>query len=346
MLNELTEFYIPDKILHRDEQLDKIREVFKRFKELGTAKNLLIQGFSGSGKTACINKVLSEQDNHYIYVSGSKQITSTQILKAITDLTFNTRERLLSEAIMMFRKNPHIIIIDEINKLKRVEEIRWLFNDLNTLYRETGCPIIIITNMREILKIPDHDALNTLFFRIVELKPYNALEMKDIIEDRIELIRVKYGKEIKFSKEFDILSYISAVSVNEAEGSARMALSLIKECIIIGEFTKETVDKIVEEMKESEWREVIDCLPKVERRFLALLIELAQNKSLIPIGDIIRRLKEYPPSRVSQMINSLERYFIIERAKSNTDKRMINVRFVSKELLQKLEPLIKEVIPL
>lgn len=346
MLNELTEFYIPDKILHRDKELDKIREVFKRFKELGTAKNLLIQGFSGSGKTACINKILSEQDNHFIYVSGSKQITSTQILKAITDLTFNTRERLLSEAIRMFRKSPRIIIIDEINKLKRVEEIRWLFNDLNTLYRETGCPIILITNMREILKIPDHDALNTLFFRIVELKPYNALEIEEIIRDRIELIRVKYGKEIKLDKDFNVLSYIAAISVKEAEGSARMALSLIKECIITGEFTQKTIDNTIKEMKESEWREVINCLPRVERRFLALLIELAQNKKLIPIGDIIRRLKDYPPSRISQMINSLERYFIIERAKSSTDKRMINIKFVSQALFDKLEPLTKEVIPL
>lgn len=343
-LKELTEFYIPERILHREQQLNEIREVFKRFKEYGTAKNILIQGFSGTGKTASINKILSEQTNSFIYVSGAQQITAHQVLRAITDMTFTTRERLLSEAIRKFRQDPHVIIIDEINKLKRQEEIRWLFNDINTLYRETGCPIILITNMREILKIPDHDAIRTLFFRVVEFKPYDALQIREILEDRINLIKAKYGKEINLPEDF--LPFVSAAAIKESEGSARLALLLTQECILTNNFSQEYIKQILTEMKQSEWEQFIVDLPEVERKFLSLLLVLAERNKLIPISEIIKKVKDYPPQRISQMIASLEGYGVIERATAATDKRMKTVQFVSEDIFEKLNGLTKDIMPL
>lgn len=343
-LKELTEFYMPEKILHREDQLNAIREVFDRFREYGTAKNILVQGFSGAGKTACINKVLSEQNNNFVYVSGSQQITANQVLKAITDLGFTTRERLISEAIRKFRQKPTVIIIDEINKLKRQEELRWLFNDLNTLYRETGCPIILITNMRDVLKIADHDAVRTLFFRIVEFKPYNAHEIQDIVKDRIELINHKYEKKINVPEDF--LPYVSAVAVNESEGSARLALLLTQEAILSDNFSRENLQKIIKELKEGEWEQFLLDLPKIERKFLSLLIGLAEKNRNIAVSEITKIVKDYPPQRISQIINSLESYGIIKRVKSPSDKRMINLQFVSEQTYEKLHKITEEVLPL
>ena len=344
-LKELTEFYIPERILHRDEQLTTIREVFEIFKQSGTAKNILIQGFSGSGKTASINKVLQEQPNSFIYVSGAQQITAHQVLRAITDLSFTTRERLLSEAIRKFRNDPRVIIIDEINKLKRVEEIRWLFNDLNTLYRETGCPIILITNMRGILNIPDHDAIRTLFFRTIEFKPYNPLQLKDIIQDRINLVKAKNDLMVEIPESF--LPYVCARAVNESEGSARMALMITQDCILSKNFSQEHIDKIITDTKQSEWDKFVYDLPEVEKKFLSFLANVVENgMKVIPISEIVRGVKSYPPQRISQMINSLQDYGVIERVQSKEDKRMKSVQFVSDDIFEKLNGFMTGISPL
>lgn len=350
ILKELTEFYMPEKILHREDQIKEIKNVFKQFKEFGTGSNLLLCGFSGSGKTTVINNVLSEQENNFIFVSGSQQITAHQILRAITDMTFTTRERLLSEAIRKFRNHPTVIIIDEINKLKRVEEIRWLFNDLNTLFRETGCPIIVITNMREILKIIPKDAKLTLFFKNIEFKSYNPDELRDIIEERINLIKQKCGKEINFPEEF--LPYICLTSSREGEGSARLSLFLVKECILSDDFSRENIERLIGKLKQGEWEQFISDLPDIEKRFLSLLIYLVEEKrrfekkEILELKDILRKIKTYPPQRISQLINSLEGYGIIEKARIKEDKRTKCIKFISEDIYEKLNKLTGEIVPL
>ena len=118
MIKELTEFFIPLKILHRENQIKKIKSIFKNFQEQGIAENLLVQGVTGSGKTAVITKVVYDEDGGHIFISGASTKTAFRTLKAIVDLKYNTADRLLSEGIRKLNQSPKIIIIDEINKIK------------------------------------------------------------------------------------------------------------------------------------------------------------------------------------------------------------------------------------
>ena len=60
MIIELSDDYIPEKILHRDSQIKEIKKIFKNFKKLGMGTNLVILGVTGSGKTCLIKKIIYE----------------------------------------------------------------------------------------------------------------------------------------------------------------------------------------------------------------------------------------------------------------------------------------------
>ncbi len=343
MYFELTESYLPDKILFRDDQIREIEEVFKKFKRHEQPKNLLIHGFSGSGKTTCINDVLSRQNGNYIYISGTQCITAHQILKGITDLNYNTREKILSEAIRNMKHNPQIIVIDELNKMKRVEEIKWLFNDLNTLFRETNktCPIIVITNRTSYetgRSIPD-DAKKTLFLNRVEFKPYNALELGGILKQRVDKL------DIAIPEEF--IPLLSTKVFKEYDGSVRSGLFILNECIEKNDFSDEIINRLFDKIKGEEFEESFQSFPEHEKRFLSSIIILSKGKNdPIPISLIIQNLKELLPQRISQLINSLEAQGILIRISPGNDKRRKFIKFIREDIFQRVNALTSEVIPM
>jgi len=78
MLKELTEYYAPKKILHRDSQIKAIKNVFKNFEKNGIASNIFLMGVTGSGKTTIIKKIIDEEDGN-IFGSGATTKTSFKI---------------------------------------------------------------------------------------------------------------------------------------------------------------------------------------------------------------------------------------------------------------------------
>jgi len=68
-LEKFKEDYNPEKILFRDEQIKRIEDVFKNYKEYGMASNLLLSGVTGSGKTSTVTYLINKNDN-CIYVSA------------------------------------------------------------------------------------------------------------------------------------------------------------------------------------------------------------------------------------------------------------------------------------
>ena len=345
MLRELTESYQPEKVLHRDEQLKKISEVFKTFKKFQMGSNLLLQGYSGSGKTTTIIKSIQGKNGDYIMVSGATNKTSYKLLKSIFDLNFNTVERTLSEGIKKFKNYPKIIIIDEVNKLRNGVEIKDFFDNLNTIYRETSCPIIIITNQRGIIGLMPQDARLTLLFEKIDFKPYNALELKDIVEERVREIQKKHQIEIPEGR----IQYICAIAGKEMDGSARAVLRIVQRSIIKDDFSNEAIAEALTGILEEEWREFIIGLSENQQKFLSLLISLAKGNKKVSFPDILNKLSKYTPSRISQLLDIFQDYGIIKSENINHGRAGGNKRFVSftSELIfNKISNLTEEILPL
>ncbi|HEA46678.1 MAG TPA: AAA family ATPase [Candidatus Pacearchaeota archaeon] len=326
MLRELTEFHKPDKILHRNQQILEIKRVFKNFKEFGMASNLLIQGFSGAGKTASITNILDQENGDYIFVSGSENKTSYKLLKSLFDLNFNTVEKTLTEGIRKLKENPKVIVIDEINKLKNGSEIKDLFDNLNTIHRGTGCPVILITNTRGIIGLMARDAQLTLMFEKIEFKPYSVDQLQDILGERVLLLKNK-GIKIVIPESF--IEKICAAVFTEMDSSVRMAMKILQKCLLNNDFSEKALKKSLESVEVEDWREFFNTLSEIQKRSLLLISKFAPWPNKIASKEMFKHFNRYTPRRVLQIIDVFEEFGIIKSDYENKGRAGGNKRFIS-----------------
>ncbi|GAI40193.1 unnamed protein product, partial [marine sediment metagenome] len=145
--------------------------------------------------------------------------------------------------------------IDEIDKIKNINQ---LANDLNTIYRKTMIPIIIISLRRNIVEQMTSDVRKTLFFERIKLPSYNALELKDILKSRIKMIEKKLPG-------FDegTINYISAIAARQ--GSARVLMNITLKCLQKNNFTKKFIEQIYMEMMKEDWVDFVNDINETEK---------------------------------------------------------------------------------
>lgn len=328
MIIELSDDYIPEKILHRNKQIKEIKLIFKNFKKLGMGTNLALLGVTGSGKTCLIKKIIEEEDNS-IYISGSETRTPFKTIKAIFNLNIKTYEELLKITIQKLKEKPKILIIDEIDKINNFNQ---LVNDLNTIYRKTMIPIIIITLRRNILEQMPSDVRKTLFFERINLPSYNAMELNDILKSRIKLI----GKELPGFNEGTI-NFISAIA--SKQGSARVLMNITLRCLQKNNFSQRFIEKIYKEMMKEDWLDFVNDINETEKQFLRVLLEKCNHEQEVASEILQRSMGGLTSARISQLINTFERYSAITSRHENLGRgggRKRLVKFESKEIYLEL----------
>ncbi len=328
MIEEVNGFFKPTKISHREEQLKELEEVFERFENNQSPKNILCYGFTGSGKTFCITEINKKYKDKFLYIPFPS--TAHGVLKSITDVNYNTREKQRLEALEKIKREKKIIIIDELNSMRRVEEIRWLLEDLKFIYRSSPVPIILITNknLYEMQRVIPDDVRSTMHFNELEFRPYNPGELKEIFEDGISYLNLEMPD--------GFIEYLSAKINKDSDGSIRTGLFVLRECVETGVFTNEEVDRILKKIQRSEFEDVIKKLPEQEKRFLATLLFITDdNKIEIPISFLLKKIKCLMPQRISQLILTLESQGILVRTSSPLDKRNKVIKFIREDIHKK-----------
>ena len=230
-----------------------------------------------------------------------------------------------------------MLIFDEVQKIK---DINNFFDYLNFIYRQTGVPIIIISNKRTIIDDMPIDAKKTLIFEKINFPSYNALELQDIVKDRLKMM--KDEPILKRIPE----GFVEYVCSKEAkEGSARTTLLIIMRCILSNNFSEEFINKINKDQEKEDWTEFINSLTKLEKTFLNALIEIYIKDLKKPItASQIRENMGIIPQRISQLITTFEKdYGIIKTEYQNLGRgkgRYRIIDFVSQEIFVKLEGLV------
>lgn len=312
MLTELTEIYIPDIFIHRENQLNFIRKIFSNFKEHGLAGNVILIGSSGAGKTSTLKKIISEQDNH-IYISASEANTTNKLLKLLTHSNSHSSSDLLIALKEKFKEDPKILIIDEIGKIIDPENF---YNCLNDFYREAQVPIILVTNKWNFIEQMPEDARLTLFLERVEFPSYNAFQISDILNHRIDLIKGK----VPFIPSQSSIEYISAKVVKDHLSSIRVALGVLLRCVVDMNDSVDFIERKLDQVKEQEWRTFIHKLTETEKEFINIVLNITENKIEVSMPEINERMDRVGPSRISQLATLFIDYGLLKAKYKNLGK--------------------------
>lgn len=324
MALQLSENYVPKRILFRDKELNELREVFNNFEKWKVGTNIALLGVTGSGKTTLLKQILKEKDNS-VYISCLDTKSPCNTIKKICNSKKRTFSDVQSETVNMLKANPKIIILDEIDKVSNLTE---LFNCLNYIYRETQVPIIIATLKRDIIQKLPIDARNTLFFEKISLPSYNVSQLKDIILERISEM------SIKINIDDGALNYICALSGRQ--GSARVLIKLLLGCLQKDNFKQEFINSMFVRIMKEEMFGFIDDLNPTEREFI--------NNIIVECGDSgevksceLEKLMNLTPGRISQLANIFEKYGVIASRIKNLGRmggRQRYIKFISKEIFE------------
>lgn len=323
MIIELSDEYIPKEILHREKEIKEIRDVFTNFKQIQMGTNLAVLGVTGAGKTVII-KSIQEEENNSIYIDCNETKTAFRTLMKICGKKVKTRSEILSKTIEALKENPRIIILDEIDK---VSDFTDLMNDLNTIYRKTMIPIIIVTLKRDVVESMPSDVRKTLFFKKISLASYNADELRSILQSRLDSMEITFD-ELDVGK----ISYLCATSAKQ--GSARVMINILIRCIQSQNFSQRFIEKTNEDLMKEDWIGFINDINNTERKFLGILLDYCDDKKEIP-SDFLQGKMELSGARISQLINIFEKYSVVSSRHENYGrgtgrKRMI--RFCNKDV--------------
>lgn len=331
MIEELSEEYLPEIILHRDEQLNQIKEIFQNFKKNKIGTNAIIFGVTGSGKTTIIKKIIKDEGNA-IYVSCDETNTAFKTIKSFLNINSKTLQEVLQLTIKELKKSPKIIILDEVDKVSRAEEFSKLMSNLNTIYRKTMIPIILITLRRDIISLMKSDVRKTLFFDKINLPSYNAIELKDILQSRI--------KNLKLELDEGTIMYISALAGQQ--GSARLLMNMALRCLQKDNFSKDFIEESYKQLMKEDWLDFVHDINNTEKEFLRNLLIFCEDEKEISAEEIENKMG-LSCSRISQLINTFEKYAIIKSWHENLGRRGGRkriIKFSSKEVYEELDKII------
>lgn len=331
MILELSEEYLPKEVLFREKEMMRIKEVFINFKKWGMGTNLLLLGVTGSGKTTIIKKVI-EEENNSIYISGSSCNTAHKVISNICGIRTKDTADVLSRTIEELKKKPKIIIIDEIDKVKNLNQ---LMNHLNEIYRKTMIPIIIITLRRDILNKIPIDARKTLFFERIGLSSYNANELQAILNDRLSRISTELPEISEGA-----VNFIAAIA--SKQGSARVLMNIAIRCLQRNNFSQEYISSVYDELIKQDWLGFINEINETERAFLESLVDTCSAEEEIA-SEQIQKIMDISPARACQLINTFEKYGVVKSRHENLGRaggRRRLIKFASKEIYSDIKILL------
>ncbi len=287
--------YTPDDLPHRDEQIRTLASILAPALRGETPSNVLIYGKTGTGKTATVKFVgrqleeISRKLNvrcmvHYI----NCELIDTQyrVLASLANALGRTvpmtgwpTDQVYEEVkkALDMKEQTVIIVLDEIDKLvKKGDEVLYNLSRINSELEKGKVSIIGISNDLKFKNYLDPRVISSLSEEEIIFPPYNAEQLKDILEQRAKL--AFYDGVL----DDEVIPYCAALAAQE-HGDARKALDLLRVSGEIAEkenadrVTKEHVKKAVKKIESDHIAEAVRTLPTQSKILLFGMVLLTES---------------------------------------------------------------------
>ncbi len=236
--------YVPENIIHRDDKLKYLSQMFKPLLS-NVSQNAIIKGPVGSGKTVIAKKFCSTIRNiarkkginiEYVHINCRKRSTDSMALLGILnhfdprfpDRGFSVDEMLEVLKKQLIRKEAQLLVVlDEVDALlKKESDLIYNLTRFSDESQTGKIPIsLILISQKDVLLRLDSSSLST-FKRsnVLTLEKYSRNELFDIVKDRTNL--AFHPNTV----EEDSLNLIADIS--SEWGDARFAIELLSKAAI------------------------------------------------------------------------------------------------------------------
>jgi len=340
----LSSSFVPDQILHREQEIESLSKILAPALKGYQPNNIFVYGTVGTGKTITIKFILNQLKE--IEKTKIKTIYINCKMKKVADTEYRLFAQLLKEhgvivpdtglpTDVLYRKffdivekeeKIVIIVLDEIDALVNKVGDEFLYNltRMNSELKRSQITIIGITNNLSFRDNLDLRVKSSLGEEEVLFKPYNALQLKDILKKRIE-----EGFNPGVVDEA-VLNKCAAIAAQE-HGDARRALDLIRVAAEIAErngdirVREEHVDIAEQKLDMDRVIETIKSQPKQSQAVLLAIVNsvcngVCNNTKTVLTGDVFEAYQKIcaknninvlTQRRISDLISELDMLGII-----------------------------------
>ncbi|MDK2849406.1 MAG: archaeal cell division control protein 6 [Candidatus Woesearchaeota archaeon] len=291
--------FTPKNILHRDKQIEELAEILAPALKFNKPSNIFIYGKTGTGKTVTVNRVVydlvevAREENvplNYVYVNCKlgRADTEYRLIAYIcrelgidlpstglpTDEVYNIFYKAVDK-----NKQLLILILDEIDQLifKMGDDVLYTLTRINSYLTNSKISLIGISNFVKLLEQVDPRVKSSLGEESVVFPPYDANQIKDILEDRAK--RAFRSDAL----EQGVLEKCAAIAARD-HGDARRAIDLLR---VAGELadregskkiTLNHLDAAQEKLEKDRVLDIVASQPKQHQCVLFSLILLDNTK--------------------------------------------------------------------
>ena len=329
----------PSSLPHRDHEVEALVRNLVDALNGHIPSNMLLYGVPGSGKTVVTRFVLGQLLDKGVEMGQPVQTyeincryvdTKYRVVQTIasqlarrgdTPIPFTgwPTDRVLETLIYRMDRaaGVHIIVLDEIDNLvsRAGDDLLYNLTSLNTVLRNARCCIIGISNDLHFTQQLDPRVSSRLSQEDLVFHPYGALEIQDILNERVETgLRENV-------LEGGVLELCAALAAQE-HGDARRALDLLRISVQKAEQRAQArvdpkhVRLAQSQLEYDQVTPVLKSLPLHQKVVLfAIILNEENGMRNISTGEVYRTyadacmkigVEPLTPRRISSLLNELD----------------------------------------